>query len=139
VMAEHGELPPELAPAQAPVTQGQQSMTPAADAMRPGIEDAMGEFITFLVGLMESKGFDLDEVMGEPSAQDELDVVEGGLAEMDQFLSEEDLLNIATRFVALPPEQQQQLKQEVFSGLPPEMQKRLEAVERFARQRMGRN
>jgi len=131
------ELPPELGPAQAPVTQGQQSSTPIADQMQQTVQDPTGDFLTMLIRLLESKGLDLDEIMGdETTPETDADLASGNI-DINELLSEEELLMIAEKFIALNPEQQQQLKQEVFSQLPPKLVRRLEAVERFARQRMG--
>jgi len=127
------ELPPELGP-QAPVTQEQQTMTPIGDQMQVGVQDGAGDFITFLIKLVESKGLDLDEIMGEGDVETDADIAGGigGVDEMMQFLSEEELIQLVQKFEALEPEAKQMIEQEFINKLPPEIIQRLKAVRRFA-------
>ena len=125
------ELPPELGPAQAPVTQGQdQSLTPISDVMQQGVEDATGDFITTLIRLMESKGFDLDDVMAEPSVEDQSDLADPN-ADPAELLTEEELIMLVQKFEALDPQIKQQLEQEFIAKLHPRFVQRLRAVQRF--------
>ena len=125
------ELPPELVPP-APVTQpGQeQSMTPISDVMQQGVGDATGDFITTLIRLMESKGFDLDDVMAEPSIEDQSDLADPN-ADPAELLTEEELIMLVQKFEALEPQIKQQLEQEFIAKLHPRFVQRLRAVQRF--------
>ena len=125
------ELPPELAPP-APVTQpGQeQSMTPISDVMQQGVGDATGDFITTLIRLMESKGFDLDDVMAEPSVEDQSDLADPN-ADPAELLTEEELIMLVQKFEALDPQIKQDLEQQFITQLHPRFVQRLRAVQRF--------
>ena len=125
------ELPPELAPS-GPVTQpGQeQSMTPISDVMQQGVGDATGDFITTLIRLMESKGFDLDDVMAEPSIEDQSDLADPN-ADPAELLTEEELIMLVQKFEALDPQVKQQLEQQFIAQLHPRFVQRLRAVQRF--------
>ena len=125
------ELPPELAPP-APVTQpGQeQSLTPISDVMQQGVEDATGDFITTLIRLMESKGFDLDDVMAEPSVEDQSDLADPN-ADPAELLTEEELIMLVQKFEALDPQTKQELEQQFITQLHPRFVQRLRAVQRF--------
>ena len=125
------ELPPELAPS-GPVTQpGQeQSMTPISDVMQQGVEDATGDFITTLIRLMESKGFDLDDVMAEPSVEDQSDLADPN-ADPAELLTEEELIMLVQKFEALDPQIKQELEQQFITQLHPRFVQRLRAVQRF--------
>ena len=125
------ELPPELAPS-GPVTQpGQeQSMTPISDVMQQGVEDATGDFITTLIRLMESKGFDLDDVMAEPSVEDQSDLADPN-ADPAELLTEEELIMLVQKFEALDPQIKQDLEQQFITQLHPRFVQRLRAVQRF--------
>jgi hypothetical protein len=125
------ELPPELAPS-GPVTQpGQeQSMTPISDVMQQGVGDATGDFITTLIRLMESKGFDLDDVMAEPSVEDQSDLADPN-ADPAELLTEEELIMLVQKFEALDPQVKQQLEQQFIAQLHPKFVQRLRAVQRF--------
>ena len=125
------ELPPELAPS-GPVTQpGQeQSMTPISDVMQQGVGDATGDFITTLIRLMESKGFDLDDVMAEPSIEDQSDLADPN-ADPAELLTEEELIMLVQKFEALDPQVKQQLEQQFVAQLHPRFVQRLRAVQRF--------
>jgi len=129
------ELPPELGPAQAPVTQEQPFET-AGQAMRVGVEDEVGEFITYFVELLEGKGIDLDDAMAT-TPENEADVAAGDVSDINQFLTEEDLVGLVQRFVQLPPDAQTQLEAEFRKILPPKFIQRLEAVKRFVLGRQG--
>ncbi|KKL48875.1 hypothetical protein LCGC14_2321090, partial [marine sediment metagenome] len=54
------DIPPDQGQLPLPLPGGegqpQQSLTPVADAMQPGVQDATGDFMTTLVRLVESKG-----------------------------------------------------------------------------------
>ena len=135
-----GQLPPELqAPQQQQqpgvVPEQQQSLTPTADAMAPGVQDAVGDFITTMVRMMEEKGLNMDEAMQGGSIEDQLDVV--GDSDPSQFLTEDDLIELVTKFSALPPEVQQQLEETLITELPPELVQRLRAVQKFVGARQG--
>ena len=125
------ELPPELAPS-GPVTQpGQeQSMTPISDVMQQGVGDATGDFITTLIRLMESKGFDLDDVMAEPSVEDQSDLADPN-ADPAELLTEEELIMLVQKFEALDPQIKQDLEQQFIAQLHPRFVQRLRAVQRF--------
>ena len=125
------ELPPELAPS-GPVTQpGQeQSMTPISDVMQQGVGDATGDFITTLIRLMESKGFDLDDVMAEPSVEDQSDLADPN-ADPAELLTEEELIMLVQKFEALDPQIKQELEQQFITQLHPRFVQRLRAVQRF--------
>ena len=125
------ELPPELVPP-APVTQpGQeQSLTPISDVMQQGVEDATGDFITTLIRLMESKGFDLDDVMAEPSVEDQSDLADPN-ADPAELLTEEELIMLVQKFEALDPQVKQELEQQFIAQLHPRFVQRLRAVQRF--------
>jgi len=133
------DIPPELPPAGGPVPQGQpqQSLTPTADAMQPGVQDAVGDFMTTLVRLVESKGLNLDEIMqGEASVEDQADLAEGD-ADPAEFLTEEELILLVEKFEAMDPQSKQQIEQELIAQLDPRFVQRLRAVQRFVQSRQG--
>jgi hypothetical protein len=124
------ELPPELAPP-APVTQPGQtgldpnSLTPTADAMQVGVEDALGDFITMFVRLMETKGIDMDEAMNL-SPEDEADILEDG--DPTEFLSIEEMTMLVEKFVLIPEPQRSEIGQQMAAVLPPKAGNRLAAI-----------
>ncbi len=141
-MAAHGiggGIPPELPPTGGAIPQGQpqQSLTPVADAMQPGVQDAIGDFMTTLVRLVESKGLDLDAIMSDQnSVQDQTDLA-GGDADPAEFLTEEELVLLVEKFEAMPPEAKQKIEQELIANLDPRFVERLRAVQRFVQSRQG--
>ena len=124
------ELPPELGPQAGTQNEQTPQFDSAGAAMRVGVEDEAGEFITYFVELLESKGIDLDDAIST-NPEDVLDVASGDVADINQFLTEDDLVQLVTRFVALPPELQGQLETEFRKVMPPEFIQRLETVKRF--------
>jgi hypothetical protein len=109
--------------------QPQQSMTPVSSAMRPGVQDATGDFITTLVELMENKGIDMDTAMAG-SVEDDMDIAAGD-ADPLEFLSQEELVMLVEKFNALDPQAQAQLEEAFIKELPPKFVQRLRAVQRF--------
>lgn len=122
------ELPPELIE-QAPVQQEQPQAPTAGSAMRAGVQDSTGDFITFMVELLESKGIDIDEAFN-PTVEDQFDVVEGDSDPL-QLLSEEEMIMLVEKFNALPPEVQAKLEEAFVKELPPRFIQRLRGVQRF--------
>jgi hypothetical protein len=102
-----------------------QSMTPTADAIKPMTEgDPLGDFTQSLIGLIESKGLDIDEVMnGQDSPEDQAD------------LASEEIMMMTSKFLALSPEQQAMMERELSQVLPPKTINRLKAALRFSQQR----
>ncbi len=141
-MAEHGiggGIPPQLPPTGGAISQEQpqQSLTPAADAMQPGVQDATGDFMTTLVRLVESKGLSLDDIMSEgTSVQEQSDLAQGD-ADPAELLTEEELVLLVEKFEALEPQVKQQIEQELISQLDPRFVERLRAVQRFVQSRQG--
>ena len=126
----------EFTAADAEGGQTTQSLTPAADAMQPGVEDAMGDFVTTLTRLVESKGLSLDDIMADNTPEEDADLAQGD-ADPAEFLTEEELILIVEKFEALPPDVKQQLEQEFISQLAPAFIERLRAVQRFVQSRQG--
>lgn len=133
------DIPPELPPTGgvAPQGQPQQSLTPTADAMQQGVQDAVGDFMTTLVRLVESKGLNLDDIMSnETSVQDQSDLAQGD-ADPAEFLTEEELILLVEKFEAMDPQSKQKIEQELISQLDPRFVERLRAVQRFVQSRQG--
>lgn len=132
-LGQPGQLPPELQAPQQPqpgvMPEQEQSMTPTADVMGQGVQDAVGDFITTLVRMMEEKGLDMDEAMQGGNINDQTDVLSD--ADPSEFLSQDDLIELATKFAQLPPEVQQQLEETFLQELGPKTIQRLRAVQRF--------
>lgn len=128
------DLPPELQPQvpQAPDTQ-EATLSPVADVMQQGVQDATGDFITALIRILESKGLDLDDVM-RPTVQDQADLAEGG-ANPAEFLTEEELTLLVEKFEAMEPEVQQQVEEALIKELDPRIVKRLQAIRQFVQGR----
>lgn len=112
-----------------------QSMTPTADAIKPMTEgDPLGDFTQSLIGLIESKGLDIDEVMnGQDSPEDQADLASD--ADPLELLSEEEIMMMTSKFLALSPEQQAMMERELSQVLPPKTINRLKAALRFSQQR----
>jgi len=107
------DIPPDQGQLPLPLPGGegqpQQSLTPVADAMQPGVQDATGDFMTTLVRLVESKG----------------------------LLTEEELILLVEKFEVLEPQVKQQIEQELITQLDPRFVERLRAVQRFVQSRQG--
>lgn len=139
-------LPPQQAPVNleedllaqsAPQGEVPQSITPMADALSPMTEgDPLGDFVKTLIGIVESKGLDMDEIMGGvDSPEDEADQL--GDADPLELMSEQEIMTIMEKFMALAPEQQAAMEQELSQVLPPSTINRLKAALRFSQQRGG--
>tara|TARA_R100001594_G_scaffold121202_1_gene156991 strand:+ start:937 stop:1410 length:474 start_codon:yes stop_codon:yes gene_type:complete len=117
---------------QAPMqpTVSAESLTPVSDAMQPGVQDEVGDFITSMVRLLESKGIELDDI-GAPAGIEEQADLQDAQADPLELLTEEELIMLVEKFVALPPEVQAQLETAFREQLPPRMVNRLLAVKRF--------
>ena len=107
-----------------------QSLTPISDTMQPGVQDEVGDFITSMVRLLESKGIDLDDI-GKPASIEEQADAQDAQADPLELLTEEELIMLVEKFVALPPEVQAQLEEAFRQQLHPRMVNRLLAVKRF--------
>ena len=112
-----------------------QSLTPTADSLNPLVQgDPLGDFVQSLIGLVESKGLDIDEVMsGQESPEDQADA----LSDPDpmEMLSEQEIMLLVEKFMALPPDQQSTMEREFSKVLPPKTVNRMKAALRFAQQR----
>jgi hypothetical protein len=112
-----------------------QSLTPTADSLNPLVQgDPLGDFVQSLIGLVESKGLDIDEVMsGQESPEDQADA----LSDPDpmEMLNEQEIMTMMEKFLALSPEQQASMEQELSQILPPKTINRLKAALRFSQQR----
>ena len=106
-----------------------QSLTPTADSLNPLVQgDPLGDFVQSLIGLVESKGLDIDEVMsGQESPEDQADA----LSDPDPM----EIMTMMEKFLALSPEQQASMEQELSQILPPKTINRLKAALRFSQQR----
>ena len=98
--------------------------------MQPGVQDEVGDFITSMVRLLESKGIDLDDI-GKPASIEEQADAQDAQADPLELLTEEELIMLVEKFVALPPEVQAQLEEAFRQQLHPRMVNRLLAVKRF--------
>lgn len=107
-----------------------QTLTPVSDAMQPGVQDEVGDFITSMVRLLESKGIDLDDIGREASIEEQADA-QDAQADPLELLTEEELIMLVEKFVALPPEVQAELEAAFREQLHPRMVNRLLAVKRF--------
>ena len=126
--------PQDNSQAPAPVTAG--SLTPISDAMQPGVQDQVGDFITSMVRLLESKGIDLDDIGRGPDVQEQADA-QDAQADPLELLTEEELVMLVEKFISLPPEVQAQLETAFREQLHPRMVNRLLAVKRFVLSRGG--
>ena len=130
-------LPPELQVQQPQVPeQGQQSVSPIADQMEVTVQDGVGDFLTTLIRLVESKGLNLDDIMAENSVEDEADLADpSGIDDITEFLTEEELVLLVQKFEALEPDAKKHLEQEFLDKLDPKLIQRLRGVQRFVQGR----
>jgi hypothetical protein len=128
------EFPPPQAPRQAvpqaPGTQPEQSITPISDVMQQGVQDPVGDFITTFIKIMESKGIDLDEAMGNLSVGDQSDLLDEG-ADPLEFFSREELTILVEKYLAIPEPERSQIGQQLASQLPPQVGDRLASIVRM--------
>ena len=110
------------------VPQEQASMSPVADAMSVGVQDATGDFITTLTGMLERTGIDLDEVMEDDVEGDLAGVADD--ADPLELLNEQEMTLLIQKFNALEPDVQAQLTQAFEENLPPKFVQRLRAMQR---------
>jgi len=128
------ELPPELGPAQAPVTQGPEAadfrshMSPLTEGGGPA-----GAFVNELLGIADDLGF-LDEAFGTPTVADEADLQDAGADPME-LLSREQLTRLVDLFLAIPEPQRSQIGNMLRDQLPPQVAERLEAIVRLVQGR----
>jgi hypothetical protein len=126
------ELPPELGPAQAPVTQdGQEPML--RDQLSPMVQDPNAgpadEFLAELLSIADELGF-LDEAFGPPSIADRADELDAN-ADPFEFLSKEQLTRLVQLFLAIPEPKRSEIGNALREQLPPQVAERLEAIVRF--------
>ncbi len=94
--------------------------------------DPTEEFLISLIELAESKGMDMDEIMGQPpSVEDQLDE-QDPTADPAEFLSREEMEAMMQKFEAMPPEAQQGIMQQLQAEAP-EMFQRIQAIMRMLR------
>jgi hypothetical protein len=128
------ELPPELGPAQAPVTQGPETadfrsqMGPLTEGGGPA-----GAFVNELLGIASDLGM-LDEAFGPPSVADQADELDINADPME-FLSKDQLTNLVNLFMAIPEPERTRIGDMLRKELPPQVAQRLEAIVRFVQGR----
>ncbi len=123
---------------QAPQQQQQQlpdSMSPLSDTMSQlQSGDPLEDFITTLMRVVETKGLDMNEIMGqEDSTEDSADLASD--PDPMEMLSEQEIMLLVEKFMALPPDQQSTMEREFSKVLPPKTVNRMKAALRFAQQR----
>jgi len=135
------ELPPELGPVQAPVTQpGQEQVIE-----QMGLREKLGimaqdpnagpadDFIAELLSIADDLGF-LDEAFGPLSVADRSDLLDENADPME-FLSKEQLTTLVQKFLAIPEPERSRIGDALREQLPPQVASRLEAIVRFVQGR----
>ena len=107
----------EFPPPQAP----QQAMPQAPGTQAPSMRDQLSPLVQSPMG-------------GTASVEDEADALDIGSDPLE-FLSEQQLTTLVQKFMAIPPEEQGPLVEQLRQTLPPEMVKRMEAIIRFVQGR----
>lgn len=123
------ELPPELAPQQAPTEQGQAPDFRTTMAPLAG-EDPASIFFAELMAIADDHDL-LDSAMEEPSIEDQADLSDPESADPLQFLSREELTQLVNLYMAIPEPQRSEIGNMFREQLPPHVAQRLEAVVRF--------
>jgi len=119
-------VPQEMAGAQSPVN--------LRDALSPLASDPAEQFLVAMMGVADDLGLTDEIQMGEETIEDQADLQDVGADPM-QFLSEQQLIELVTKFEAIPEEQRGQMEKMLREELPPQVAQRLDAVVRFVRQR----
>ena len=126
------ELPPELGPVQAPVTQPGQpqdfrsSIAPLAEG------DPASMLMAELMAIADDHGL-LDDSMspGGFTPEDQADLAEPGNSDPLQFLDKDEIERLTHLFMQVPPQQQQEIVQTFASQMPPEAARRMKAAIRM--------
>jgi len=128
------EFPPPQAPQQAmPQAPGTQAPS-MRDQLSPLVQSPMDDFLNELVSIADDTGVLEEAMSGTASVEDEADALDIG-ADPLEFLSEQQLTTLVQKFMAIPPEEQGPLVEQLRQTLPPEMVKRMEAIIRFVQGR----
>lgn len=111
------------------VSNPQQVQQSLSDTLRPLVQDEADDFLVTVAQIADDHGI-LDDAFGPESVEDQADLLEN--PDPTQFLSKEELMLLAEKFLAIPEEKRTVIEQELRNQLPPEVVQRLEAVLRFA-------
>jgi hypothetical protein len=126
------ELPPELAPQQ-PVGTQPQSQDNLRQQLGPLVQDPTEDFLAELMSIADEVGI-LDDAFGPESIEDQADLQDVNSDPLE-FLSEQQLQILVSKFLAIPEPQRSQIADELRSQLPPQVASRLEAIVRFVQGR----
>jgi len=129
------ELPPELGPAQAPVTQDGQPQVQdnLRSQLSPMVQDPMDQFVVELMSIADDLGV-LDDAFGEESVEDQVDLQDVA-ADPLEFLDEAQLSSLVNLYMQIPEPQRSELGNKLREELPPQVASRLEAIVRFVQGR----
>jgi len=132
--------PPQLPGATGPVAGANMDGAPQTvdnlrDQLSPMISNEMEDFMVEFLAVADDLGV-LDGAFGEESVEDQADL-QDATADPMQFLSEQQLISLVTKFNAIPEPQRTELESILRAELPPQIVSRLDAVFRFVKQRAG--
>ena len=117
-------------PVQAAVTSGvPQAADNLRDQLSPMITNEMEDFVVELMAVADDLGV-LDSAFGQESVQDQADLQDAAADPM-QFLNENQLIQLVTKFQAIPEPDRSKMEQLLRTELPPQVAQRLDAVLRF--------
>ena len=117
----------------ADVEGGQTSPGSIRETLSPLVQDPVEAFLVALLGVADEIGV-LDEAFQDSTLEDELDEqapTEGS----GEFLSEQQITEIISLFMAIPEPKRSQIEQQMREVLPSHVMKRWDAAIRFTRQR----
>jgi hypothetical protein len=121
-------------PVQAATTPGvPQAADNLRDQLAPMISNEMEDFVVELMAVADDLGV-LDDAFGEESIEDQADLQDAAADPM-QFLNEQQLIQLVTKFQAIPEPDRSRMEQVLRTELPPQISQRLDAVLRFVQQR----
>lgn len=105
-----------------------------SDQLKPMVTNPVEDFLVTMLQIADDKDV-LDASFQEETVEDQMDVQEN--VDPLQFLDEQELVLLVTKYLAIPEPTRTQLGEQLRQELPPQVSQRLDAVLRFVQSRQG--